>query len=75
MAGMIIHALFSEAIQAQLTRNHLAETYSELTLSLEILEDKTGKESGWMTLNHSVLAPVYGYVLPGQPLLNLRQLI
>lgn len=44
---VIIQALFSEALQAQHTRDQLAQSYPRLTLNLEILEDKDW-ERAWM---------------------------
>lgn len=44
---VIIQALFSEAIQAQYTRDQLTQTYPQLILTLEILEDKDW-EHAWM---------------------------
>lgn len=44
---VIIQALFSEAIQAQITREHLAVNYPQLALNLEILEDRDW-ERAWM---------------------------
>lgn len=44
---VIIQALFPEALQAQFTRDQLTQTYPELTLSLEILEDRDW-ERAWM---------------------------
>ncbi|QLZ70112.1 50S ribosomal protein L11 methyltransferase [Legionella sp. PC1000] len=44
---VVIQALFSEVFQAQYTRDHLLQTYPELTCSLEVLEDKDW-ERAWM---------------------------
>lgn len=44
---VIIQALFPEAIQAQFTRDSLAQSYPELSLSLEVLEDRDW-ERAWM---------------------------
>lgn len=44
---VIIHALFAEVFQAQYTRDHLTQTYPELTCTLEVLEDKDW-ERAWM---------------------------
>lgn len=44
---VVIQALFSEAFQAQYTRDHLIQNYPELTCTLEILEDRDW-ERAWM---------------------------
>ncbi|CAM2742758.1 ribosomal protein L11 methyltransferase [Legionella steigerwaltii] len=44
---VVIQALFSEVFQAQYTRDHLLQTYPELTCTLEVLEDKDW-ERAWM---------------------------
>jgi ribosomal protein L11 methyltransferase len=44
---VVIQALFAEVFQAQHTRDHVLQTYPELTCSLEILEDKDW-ERAWM---------------------------
>ncbi|STY30522.1 ribosomal protein L11 methyltransferase [Legionella wadsworthii] len=44
---VVIQALFSEAFQAQYTRDHLLQNYPELTCTLEILEDRDW-ERAWM---------------------------
>lgn len=44
---VVIQALFSEVFQAQYTRDHVMQTYPELTCTLEVLEDKDW-ERAWM---------------------------